>query len=349
MNISSIGITGPNGAEFSQTNSCGASVPAGQSCTISVTFIPTVFGSASASLNVSDNIGKSPQTVALSGTGSGPAVSLSPSAVSFPSQFVGTSGLPQTVTLTNTGTDTLTIANVTGSPADFGVLNACGSSLAAGASCSIGVFFDPTKGGKRKGTLTVTDNAGGSPQSVSLSGTGQDFSMAASGSSTATVSPGQTASYSIAVSPVGGFNQTVTLSCSGAPAGSTCAVPASVALNGSTAAMVTVTVTTPTSTGSLTHPNGLPWSGNRLAVWLALPGLSGLLFFGGQAGRSRKRFGWTLKGLVVLCLFALAITLTACGGSTGSNAATYSLKVTGTFAANATTLTRDTELTLVVK
>jgi hypothetical protein len=148
------------------------------------------------------------------------------------------------VTLTNTGTAPLSITNVATSPSDFGSLNACGSSLAAGASCAIGVFFDPTVGGVRRGTLTITDNAG-SPQVVALTGTGQDFSVTPSSTTSATVSAGQSANYSVGLVPLGGFAQNVTLSCSGAPAMANCSVsPSSISLSGTTSKTVMVTVTT---------------------------------------------------------------------------------------------------------
>ncbi len=124
------------------------------------------------------------------------------------------------MTLTNTGYATVTISSPTA--ADFRELSACGKSVAAGASCSIGVFFDPTVSGARTGTLTITDNASNGPQSVTLNGAGQDLSLDTSSSSTATVSPGQTASYAVALAPAGGFEETVSLTCVGAPAQSTC-------------------------------------------------------------------------------------------------------------------------------
>src|SRR5208283_2036197 len=227
---------------------------------------------ATASLAVADNAPGSPQTVPLTGTGVS-GVSLSPPNVTFPNQYVGTSGLPQDVKLTNTGDTLLTITNVTASPADFAPLSTCGNSVGPGASCSIGVFFDPTTSGTRNGVLTITDSAINSPQTVPLTGMGQDFSVAPSSSSTATVTPGQVASYTVSVKPAGGFNQTVTLSCSGAPAQSSCSVsPSSVTLNGKTAAPVTVTVTTAGTSASL----ALPPAGNRLALWLAFSGLPGL-------------------------------------------------------------------------
>jgi hypothetical protein len=62
-------FTGPNAGSFGQTNNCGTSVPAGGSCTISVSFAPKHEGQKTATLDVRDNGGASPQTVALSGTG----------------------------------------------------------------------------------------------------------------------------------------------------------------------------------------------------------------------------------------------------------------------------------------
>ncbi len=71
LNITSIGITGKNPSDFTQTNTCGSSVGAGGKCTISVTFKPTASGSRSAQVGVSDNASGSPQTVNLEGTGAG--------------------------------------------------------------------------------------------------------------------------------------------------------------------------------------------------------------------------------------------------------------------------------------
>jgi hypothetical protein len=285
-------------------------------------------------------------------------ISLSPTTVTFPSQYVGTSGLPQSVTLTNTGTIPVTITNVGASPADFGVLSACGNIVEVNASCSIGVFFDPTASGTRTGTLTVTDNAVGSPQTVSLSGVGQDFSLAASGPSTATVAPGQTATYTVAVSPGGGFNQAVSLTCTGAPAQSTCSLSSnSVTLKGSSPASVTVTVKTAGTTASMARPPLLPPSSGRLAVWLAFPGLCGVVLLGRSGGRQRKRVTARLSVLALLCVLSLATTWLACGGggsngnngSTGTLAGNYNLTVTGTFTSGSAALTHNAKLTLVVQ
>src|SRR5437667_7712622 len=69
LSIIGIGITGTNAGNFAQTHTCGTSLVAGASCSISVTFKPTALGTRTATLNISDNGGGSPQRVSLSGTG----------------------------------------------------------------------------------------------------------------------------------------------------------------------------------------------------------------------------------------------------------------------------------------
>jgi len=172
LNISSIVITGTNATDFAQTHTCGASLSPGASCTISLTFKPTQVGSRAASVTITDNAAVSPQQIALSGTGvtSGPNATLAAS-LTFAAQTVGTASSAQSVTLINYGRATLGITRIATS-GDFSQTHTCGSSLAVLASCTISVTFTPTQQGSRAGTLSITDNAPGSPQTVSLSGTG---------------------------------------------------------------------------------------------------------------------------------------------------------------------------------
>src|SRR5439155_1278420 len=129
-------------------------------------------------LSVADKAAGTPHTASLSGTGTAPGASLSPTSVSSGSHPVNTTSAAQTVTLTNNGNSALTIASIsiTGTNSgDFAQTNNCPlspSTLAASASCAISVTFRPTAAGTRSGTLSVSDNAAGSPQSVGLSGTG---------------------------------------------------------------------------------------------------------------------------------------------------------------------------------
>ena len=360
VTISSIGIGGASATQYAQTNTCGTTLAAAATCQVNVTFSPTaVTGNAQASLTVADNAPGGSQVILLGGsTPPGAVATPSPTSITFPGQFVGTTGLPQSVTLTNTGTATLNIASVTTTPADFGSLNSCGSSLAAGASCAIGVFFDPTASGTRSGTLTITDDAGNSPQTIALTGTGQDFSLAPSSSSgSATVSAGQSATYTLSVSPSGGFAKSVSLSCTGAPAQSTCSIsPSTISLNGSTATKATVTVST-TGSGlilplAMSGPSNA-WRGRYMLMILEWAGTLLLLGAGLLLKRRDRLPRWTIL-LGSACVLCLAMTLSSCGGgssggSGGTQAGSYNLTVTGSFSSGSTNLTHATQLTLVVK
>ena len=175
LSITSVTISGAQAGDFAQTNTCGGSVAAGANCSFSVSFTPGATGSRTAALTLSDNAPDSPQSVPLSGTGTAPAVSLSPGSLSFGNQAVGTTSSAQSVTLTNTGNATLSISSVTISGAqagDFAQTNTCGGSVAAGANCSFSVSFTPGAAGSRTAALTLSDNAPGSPQAAALSGAG---------------------------------------------------------------------------------------------------------------------------------------------------------------------------------
>ena len=154
----------------SKTDTCGSSLAAGASCTISVTFTPSVVGNVSGTLSITDDAPGSPQTVSLGG-GTGTVVELAPTHLGFTctpaSDRCSYSGA-QHVTLTNVGATTLTINGITVT-APFSQTNNCGTSVGAGQSCTITVNWLPRRSGS--GVLSVSDNGGGSPQTVSLSGT----------------------------------------------------------------------------------------------------------------------------------------------------------------------------------
>ncbi|HET6216387.1 MAG TPA: FG-GAP-like repeat-containing protein, partial [Acidobacteriaceae bacterium] len=114
LNISGISISGANSGDYAESGNCGATLAANASCQIAVTFTPTAPGTRNAALSVIDNAPGSPQTVSLTGsTPPAPILTLSPASITFPSQYVGTSGLPQAVTVTNAGNAVLTITSVT--------------------------------------------------------------------------------------------------------------------------------------------------------------------------------------------------------------------------------------------
>ena len=218
LNITSIALTGANASDFAQTNNCGASVAAGTNCTISVTFTPAASGTRTAAVTLTDNTAGSPQTVSLSGTGTASLASLSPTSLAFGNQSVGTTSAAQTLTLSNTGSAALSITSLalTGTNAsDFAQTNTCGSSVAASANCTISVTFKPSASGSRTASVRITDNASGSPQTVSLSGTGtQTAAAAAAAAAVVSLSP---TSLAFGSQPVGtpSTAQTLTLSNTG--------------------------------------------------------------------------------------------------------------------------------------
>ena len=171
LSITTLAITGPNSGDFRQTNDCGSSLAAGSSCTMIVTFQPTATGPRGATLTVTDNASNSPQTASLTGTGTASIVNLAPSSLNFGNQTVSTASAAQTVTLKNTGNAAVNISAVAIS-SGFAQTNSCGSSVAVGASCTFNVTFTPTSAVAYTGSLSITDNAQGSPQSVMLSGNG---------------------------------------------------------------------------------------------------------------------------------------------------------------------------------
>jgi hypothetical protein len=167
VTIGNIAASGP----FAETNTCGATLAPGTSCTISVTFSPTAAGAQSGYIAVIGNSPNSPQTVLLTGIGviSAPVASLSANQVNFLTQASGTVSPPRPITLSNTGAAALAIAGITPSGA-AAETNNCPTELAAGASCMINVMLAAPSIGACTGTVIVNTNAPGGAQSISVSG-----------------------------------------------------------------------------------------------------------------------------------------------------------------------------------
>jgi Abnormal spindle-like microcephaly-assoc'd, ASPM-SPD-2-Hydin/Beta-propeller repeat len=172
LNISNVNVTGADATDYNVTGkTCGSTLAAGASCTVTLTFTPAAIGTRSAVLSFTDSAQNSPQNVSLSGLGSSSSASLTPSSLAYATQLVGTTSSSQAATLTNTGTALITISSiVTSGP--YSQTNTCASTLAIGASCTINLVFTPTKAGTQTGALTITDDAPNSPQIVTLSGIG---------------------------------------------------------------------------------------------------------------------------------------------------------------------------------
>jgi hypothetical protein len=367
LNFTGIAVTGDfTIAAGGTTCSTNTPVAASASCVINVTFIPTASGARSGSLTLTDNAGGSPQTVSLSGTGLGPVVSLS-GPMTFSALMVGSTSGAQTVTLTNTGYSKLTFSGITISApfaiATTGTTCSQANSVAAAGTCTVAITFAPTAAGAAPGSLSFSDNAPGSPQTVALSGTGQDFAFAApSGSSTsATVAPGSAATYTLSVGGEGGLSGPVTFACTGAPSEATCAVSPNPATAGSSATNVTVSVTT--TAASVNSPRAL-----RIPPVLPLsPGLRGLLMLASALAvmawvvAHRNHSGvarWQLATVLLASSLLLALALAGCGGgggggggpapNPGTPAGTYTITVTGAMGSGSSALSHSVTLRLTV-
>ncbi len=177
-------VTAPPAANFASTQHCVAAspIPPGGSCSESVTFTPTSGGAQGGMLTFTDDSGGTAgtiQPISLSGTGVVPPhASLPVTSLNFGSQIVNIQSPIQQVMLTNSGGSPLHITAVVFSTnfVDLTSTNCVAASpLAPGASCTEDVSFEPTSTGPLTGTLTFTDDSGGTAgatQSVSLSGTG---------------------------------------------------------------------------------------------------------------------------------------------------------------------------------
>jgi hypothetical protein len=109
-----------------------------------------------------------------------PVASLSNNSINFGSLSTGASSSPQPITLSNTGSAALAISSIAilnGNTGDFSETNNCGSTLAPNGACTINVTFAPTDTGARGASVAINDNSPGSPQTISLSGTGTGFGV----------------------------------------------------------------------------------------------------------------------------------------------------------------------------
>ncbi len=366
----SVASVGTDNSDFAAASACPASLDVNASCTITLTFKPSAVGARTGNLIVTDNShlqAGSQQTLALSGTGTPPPATadVSPSPLNFGGQLVTTSSAAQTVTLKNNGGMPLTINRIDWSGQNIGEFShttACLSSLAPGTSCTFTITFSPATAGSKAATLTITDNASGSPHSVSILGTGTDFPVgpAANGSTTATVNAGQTAIYNLQVTPAGPFTGTVVLACTSVIQAAPCTVnPTSVNVAGS-AVPFTLNIAT-TARSATTAQNG--WSPITVGGQGG-PGSNGpnmpfvalcltLLAAGAMLASSRKaRQQW--RAAVVCTALLCVMGMTSCAGQktapwpqtpdVSTPAGTYTVTLTSAYG----TVVRTTTLTLNV-
>jgi sugar lactone lactonase YvrE len=184
--------------------SAPGTLAAGASCLLPVSFVPAANGSLSGAVTLTDNnlsATNAVQTIPL--VGASPVASLSSPTLGFGPQAIGSPSAAQQITLTNTGGASLSIASIGisgGNASSFGSSNTCGATLAIAASCEIQVIFTPSAAGSLTATLAIADNAGSSPQSVALGGTGVYVPAVAVAPASSSSTTAQTLAVAVTVS-----------------------------------------------------------------------------------------------------------------------------------------------------
>jgi hypothetical protein len=333
-----ISFTGANATDFTLgTSTCTTTLAAGSNCTIEIIFTASTTATENAALTVVDSDPSSPQTIALTGTGTTTptGIFLTPATVAFGNQSINTTSPAKIVTLSNNTTSPLSAIAVSigGTSASlFAETTTCGTTLAAGAACTISVTFTPTAAAAATATLSVADSDPSGPQTAALTGTGTsggpDFSIAVSPSS-ASVAAGSSVSFTVTVTALNGFTTPVALTCTGAPVNSTCTLsPTSLTPTASGATSTGSVVTVARSMGAMTAPRtdsfrtGPPLP---IPVWLVALILVALAACVARRQPAARKLAWTFAIL-------LALSQMSCSGlpPTGTPAGIYTLTITGT-------------------
>jgi hypothetical protein len=248
-------------------------------------------------------------------------VRLAPTSIAFGTLTQGVIATAQTLTLTSSGTSALHISSVAigGTNAnDFILANNCSAAAyAVGATCTIGVSVSPLIVGPRTALVTITDDASNSPQTIPVTATVNPafaISPAGPGSTSVTVTAGQTADFNLQLTPGPGFAGSASFACSGVPAQAACTAP-NAQFAGGTPVMYVVSVAT-TKSSVIPIPRQLPpfiW----FRVLLLLACCTGFvrlaLVFNSRGLRGLPR-ALALATLTLFCLFEFA----GCGGGAGA-------------------------------
>jgi Abnormal spindle-like microcephaly-assoc'd, ASPM-SPD-2-Hydin len=335
LHISSVVLGGNNPGDFSMTNQCSGPYAANASCMIAVTFTPLAAGQRSAIISITDDASNSPQSIQVSGmatstTSTTPAVSLSSTSLSFAAITQGTSSAGQNVTVTNSGGGPLHISSVVlggANSGDFILTNGCtAAAYAVNANCTLGVSFAPLTSGARSATVTLTDDAANSPQVINLGGFANPaltLGAAPSGSTTATISAGQTAQFNLQITPGPGYSGTISLAYSGAPAGASIQGPSTLQVSNGNAATFTVSVTTSAGTSSglpfFNVPRSIPFPILRAATGLTIAFVLLLILAFGTKRDSetplrRGAFSNAVSAIIFLMMLCATWTAAGCGG-----------------------------------
>jgi 6-phosphogluconolactonase (cycloisomerase 2 family) len=345
LHIFSVLPSGANPVDFQVSSACAGAYPSGSTCNMAVTFSPVSAGQRVAVLIINDDAPNSPQSLSLTGTAAAappgtPIVKLTPNSVPFGNVTQGANVGAQIITLTNAGTGSLHIASVAlggTNTTDFGLANNCAAAAyAVSATCTIGVSLSPLATGTRAGFIVITDDAPNSPQTIGLTASitaALTLSPAAPGSNSATVTAGQTATFSLQLIPGTGFAGSASFACAGAPTAAICTAP-NAQISGGTPISYVVSVSTTKATMVTPPPQSpLPlFIQVRVFSLAAWGGILVLLLYMSRVRRPSLVQHLLCAASVAIIASACLLGIAGCGGG-GTSAAPQSIPsqhVTGT-------------------
>ena len=293
-----------------------SSIPAGQSASLQIRFAPSSAGNLTGSLTVTSNASNSPTTVALSGTGAAVTSQLSatPSSLSFGSVNVGASSFLG-LALKNSGNSNVTISGVTTTGSGYGASGvAANTTLTPGQTATLNVTFAPTAAGNVAGSVSVTSDAGNSPATIALSGTGaavtSQLSATPSSLSFGSVNLGGGSSLGVTLTNNGNSNVTISSVSTSGTGYSTSGVSANATLTPGQTATLNVTFA-PTAAGNVTGTVSVSSNASNSPTTIALSGTGAAVTSQLTATPTSLSFGSVNEG----ASSSLGVTLTNSGNS----------------------------------
>ncbi len=329
-----------------------------------ITQTVTVAGNAPASVTNSVTVSGGGEVIVNNDTANNPTTILTPptatlstNALVFPITTVGTPSTAMPVTVTNNGQAPLNFTAAPSfsgtNPTDFTVGNTStcvvGTPVAGGGSCVFNLVFTAGAAGPRgQATVTFTDNATPTTQGVTLNGTGADFGESGPGSPV-TVTAGQTANFTITITPgTGGFPSVVTFSQTGAPTtGTTVTFSPPSETPGNVATSTTMMITTTSRAGITPGPGRrLPPGPLPLMLWTIAAALLAASLLMMRKNNYRRGLAWAgMAAVLVLVVAGIAGCNTKTVNPNGTPAGTSNITVTATSG----TLSHTTVVTLTVQ
>jgi hypothetical protein len=283
---------------------CGSMLAAGANCTAGLVFTASDNGSATGMLTATAASLNSAVVILNGVGGTAGSVQLQPALLNYSTVGVGTTSDAQTIAVSNSGPVDLAGFALNTSSGFRVASTTCAAPLVVGASCSASIVFAPTTAGQQTGSLTVASSALAIPAQAVLAGTGFDFAVSILGGSSQTISSGQTARFTLVLTPANGSSGTFAFACGPLPAIAACSFnPPTETVGANTTGNVMVQIATGGSARSM-HPSGA-------IAWEGVSALCGLMLL---------PVAWRRKRGILLRAFLLALVMSAvvsCAGSGG--------------------------------